>query len=431
MGMLVSPYRHAVAGGGSSIAYVSTSAQTSNSVVPTYPASISAGDFLLATVIGNTTTASTLDYSAPAGWTRITKVATPGTNSSVLSLFYRIADGSESGTVTFTGNGTGANANNAVISRFTGATKLEGLVARSTPNHDVTAISSPAVTTTGTGRLIVNVFGSVNPSGIAEEASWTEAYDHQHNGAGANDTGIALHHKASSGTGVQDTEEPTPAGSATAWGFVSFALCPSGSPAAPSIAVRGSRISYVNNASSIAFSFPASSAAGDLCVICTEHGFQANAPTGWMTYNASTGTNINGSVFAKILTAADISAGTVTITFGGGYYGVVGAVSFVGCAGGVRTVAATRNSTGATSRTVTTDATPQSGDYVIYFGSTRGNITCTVNQGSSLQTSSNANASGCVYGGSLGSSGAVSADFAYSSAGTGDFQAIIAVAPSP
>lgn len=415
-------------GGGSPPAYVSTSSLAGNSLTPTYPASIAAGDFLLGAVAANGT--ADLDYSGPSGFTRLTHFRTADANGSYLAVFYKIADGSESGTATFTKNAGTANRNFATVSRFTGATKLESLVAGGTLDSSTVAISSPPVTTTGTGRLIVNLLASSAVVGLTEEAGWTEAFEYGDNGPGASDAVLALHYIASSGTGVQTTEEPTPSASSP-WAVASLALCPSGSPAAPSISVRGSRITHVNNASSINFTLPPSSAAGDRCFIFIQHGFAiSSTPTGWNLLVQQTGSNINGSVISKVLTPADITAGTVTISFGGAYYGQIAGVSFVGCTGGFRTYTSSRNSTGATSRSLTTSGqTPQSGDYALYFGSTRDSSSvCTVDVGSSLQAQTNTNAAACLYGRTLGSTGADSANFAYSIAGTGDFQAIVVVA---
>jgi hypothetical protein len=233
--------------------------------------------------------------------------------------------------------------------------------------------------------------------------------------------------------GVQTTEEPTPSSTTTAepWSCAAVALAPDGTIASPSISVRASGVSYVNNANFVVFSLPSGSQAGDSCVIFAEHGWNVLTPAGWNALNLSTGANINGACFQKHLSAADIAAGSVTITFGGVYYGIVAAVTFVGCTGGVRTYTFARNSAGSTSRAVTTDTTPKTGDYALYFGSTRGNTACSVDKGASVQASSNANASACLYGGTLASDGALTATFSYGVAGSGDFEGVLIVAPSP
>lgn len=409
--------------------YVSTSTFSAGSITPTYPASIAAGDFLIGTVMCNASTDS-CDYTAPSGFQRLASFLTPSNDHCV--VFYKIADGSESGTATFTlvGGGT-VSAHSAAVSRFTGATRIEGLRAGGTADYTATPISTLAVTTTVPNSLLVNVFGkdSTGANNITEEAGFTEAFDYSKGAPGTHEW--ALHYASAPSTGAQTTEEPT-AQANSAWGFLSFALNPSGTTDSPSINVRGSRITHVNNANSLTFTLPPGSAEGDLCIIFAQHGFAPTAPTGWGTYFALTGTNINGSVFFKYLTAADVSTGTVSITFSGTYYGQVAGISFVGCTGGLRSIKASRNSAGSTSRSLSTGSNPQTGDYVVSFGSTRhSTATCTTDVGSSLQAQANTNASACLFGGTIGSSGAVTVNFSYSSAGTGDFQSMVVIAPCP
>jgi hypothetical protein len=410
--------------------YVASGAHSPNSLVANYPASIASGDFLIASIVGNGT--ADMVYNAPAGWTRLAQPKiSSGTNNVTIAAFYKVADGSESGTVTFTlGIGT-SNQQTATVSRFSGVTSFESIVAGGTTNSTTTAISSPAVTTTGANRLIVNIFGTNAVSALTEEAGWTEAFDYTQDGTGASDYSQAMHYAASSGTGVQTTEEPTPAASGIPCAIASLALMPSGSLPTPSISVRQSRISHVVNTNSIAFSFPTGSQAGDLCVIFTEHGFVTTTPSGWLQLSNLTGSNVNGACFHKILTAADISTGSVTISFSGSYYGEVAGITFVGCTGGLRTTTFSRNSTSASSRSLTTDGTPKSGDYAVYFGSERlSSTTVTIDKGSALQTdNSGLNASGALYGGTIGADGAITANYTYSASGTGDYQGIVVIAP--
>lgn len=416
-------------GGGGGPAYVSTGAHAANSLVANYPASIAAGDYLLASVILNATPDAHI--LTPSGWERITRIHCPVNTGIQLFWFYKVADGTESGTLTFTQSGGIVNVKSAAISRFTGAASFESVVGKMTTNHSTVAISSPAVTTAGANRLIVNGFATDSFSTFTEEAGWTEGFDYNNNGGGGNNYNFALHYAASSGTGVQTTEEPTPFVSTEGVAMAAIALAGSGSMPSLSISVRGSRLTWVNNASSIVFSLPPGSQAGDRCDIAASNGWSVNTPAGWVTLVSLTGSNTNGAAFSRILTAADIATGSVTITFANAYYGIVGGITFVGCTGGLRDFAFTRNGSGSSTRNVTTSGpTPQAGDYAVYMGQCRGNSTVTCNQGSSLQTSSNSEGSGCIYGGVLGSSGAVSATFSYSAVPSGDFQGIFVIAPT-
>lgn len=78
----------------------------------------------------------------------------------------------------------------------------------------------------------------------------------------------------------------------------------------------------VDSASSVVVTWPAGTVAGDLAIICGHHGYNVNVPAGWTELNRTTyGGNHNGAVFYKVLDAADITAGSVTVTFGNSWWG--------------------------------------------------------------------------------------------------------------
>lgn len=194
--------------------------------------------------------------------------------------------------------------------------------------------------------------------------------------------------------------------------------------------LRSSSIAYVSNASSGSVTLPVGVAAGDTCFLFVEHGYSANTPTGWSIVDRLTGTNINGAIFSKELTSTDITAGSVTVSFAGVYYGIIAAAAFVGPVV-VRTVKSARNSTGATSRSLSTTSVPAVDDYALYFGSGRFNGTITSSAGTSLQTSSNANASAVLAGATLTASGVTSSTYSFSATPTGDYEAIAVVYAEP
>jgi hypothetical protein len=86
--------------------------------------------------------------------------------------------------------------------------------------------------------------------------------------------------------------------------------------------VRASKIQS-SSANSYALTWPVGTVAGDIVIIFGGHGFNFIAPAGWLTLDNSQGTNWNGAVFAKTMTAADITAGGVTLTTGGVFNGVI------------------------------------------------------------------------------------------------------------
>lgn len=197
------------------------------------------------------------------------------------------------------------------------------------------------------------------------------------------------------------------------------------------VAIRSSTIAYVNNASSKVVTFPAGATAGDDCYLFAAHGFGISTPSGWTVIsNADSGlTNTSGVIFKKNLTAGDITTGSVTVSFGGTYYGIVALVCMNGAVGDTY-FAEVQHTSGATSRTLTSK-TGQSGAIRLWFGFGRGNVTITCNEGSQIQTSSNANASGTVYAETLTSTGSVTGTFTFSSAPTSDYCAVVVVQDTP
>ena len=199
------------------------------------------------------------------------------------------------------------------------------------------------------------------------------------------------------------------------------------------ITLRGSSIAYINAASSGTFALPAGAQAGDVCYVFGGHGFafssvQSGSGGAWYQVDRLDGSGYNGAVYVKVLTAADIVSGTLTVGFSGGYYGTVAAVAFVGSAATVRTFASYRNSAGAASRTATTDATPQVGDFAIFFGAGRANGAVTSSGGAGLQTQNALESSGVLAsGGLLGSAGAVSNTFNYSVVPSADYGVVLIV----
>lgn len=191
--------------------------------------------------------------------------------------------------------------------------------------------------------------------------------------------------------------------------------------------IRGTAI-QASSAGSYTVSWPSATVAGDLAVIFGGHGWNLIAPTGWTSLDNSTGTNWNGAVFYRVLNGADITTGSVTVTAGGSFDGVLAIASFVGGSGGIRTKSAQQNGSGSSSVTLPTDGSPLTTDMMLYFGSNRAASTDTVSLGSNLRQANNGSAaSGCLFAGSPAAAGGVSPVFSYSSAGSGNYQVAVAV----
>lgn len=185
--------------------------------------------------------------------------------------------------------------------------------------------------------------------------------------------------------------------------------------------IRGSAVS-VFNASSFAVAWPAGTVAGDAAYIAIGQGCGATVPSGWnsiITPNESgtsqsygTGTFM-GIIINKVLTAADITAGSVTITLGCGFNGVAIIVTMVGSASGISSFDPAE---GASSPVTITPATvPQANSLALYFALNRSAGTApTVSRGSLLHAAADSSAAcGSLYSEALASAGSISPVFTF------------------
>jgi hypothetical protein len=149
------------------------------SLSPSYPSGIVSGDIiLLHAFFHEGTTTTTGVFSDPTGFTLVRRqnVTVSGAKKGELVLWWRRADGSESGTVSVTrsggtGNGTVTTANMTVWQGcVTTGDPWEGLTGASdeSPPHTL------SVTTTSTDReAIVWVFANDNLAASGTDANWT------------------------------------------------------------------------------------------------------------------------------------------------------------------------------------------------------------------------------------------------------------------
>lgn len=223
-------------------------------------------------------------------------------------------------------------------------------------------------------------------------------------------------------TGVADGDVLTYDSGSSEW----IPAAPSGGGgggAGPSI--RGSGIQSSSN-TSYTVSWPSGTVAGDRALIFCAHAYPANAPAGWTTLDNSQGSNTNGAVFTRILSSADITAGSVAVTFAGSYNGVVAIVTLQG-SGTIRTTNPFRSSSGVSSFTLNTDGSPLTTDQMILFAANRGNSTNTISLGSALQTVSASEASGVLKNLNPASNGGISPVVSFSTAGSGYYAAAVAI----
>lgn len=207
---------------------------------------------------------------------------------------------------------------------------------------------------------------------------------------------------------------------------------PTGGGGATTPTLRATTIIGFNN-STVTAPFPAGTIAGDVVIILTSSGWNVNTPTGWTAEDVSTGSNTNGACFAKVMTSADITTGSVTVTYGGSYWGVITLSTIVGTTmSGIRGFNAVRSSSGASSVIVAPAINFLSTDLILCYISNRGSSTDTMTNTSLLQTSTNTDASGYLgkYTGTLSkialpSAADLSETATYTTAGTGYYNVVI------
>lgn len=195
--------------------------------------------------------------------------------------------------------------------------------------------------------------------------------------------------------------------------------------------IRGTGI-QASSASSYTVTWPTGTVAGDTAVLFAENGFGINTPSGWTVLDSHTGLSfVSGMTFSKILSGADITAGSVTVTTTGTFDGVVAILTLVGSSSVIKSTDAAQNSSGSSSISLTSTGSAVSSDLAIYFGSNRAASTDTVSSGTlQRQANDGSAASGCLYT-ETGVTGALNRTFSYSSAGSGNYQAIVLLGLPP
>lgn len=115
-----------------------------------------------------------------------------------------------------------------------------------------------------------------------------------------------------------------------AQGRITAATSGSGGGGGSTPTLRGSNIQS-SNGSSYVIPFPGTPVAGDVALIFGAHGYNINVPADWFAINLLNNlTNIEGASLAKVLTAGDVAAGSVTLTTAGVFNGVFACVVLVG-----------------------------------------------------------------------------------------------------
>lgn len=194
--------------------------------------------------------------------------------------------------------------------------------------------------------------------------------------------------------------------------------------------IRGSAIGS-SSAGSYVISLPAGAIAGDTGVVFVGGGYGVKtAPSGWTVLDNSKGSNFNGFLATKVLDAADITAGSITIVMDGSYYSVWAIVVFEGLAY-VGMPAVARNGSGASSIALSSNNDISTGDLVLLWGSNRATDNVTIDHGAAIQAINANTASGALYGYTSPDGAVVDATISYSSSGSGNYQAIATTSDNP
>ncbi len=159
------------AGGGGGIALVGNATGTafsSATVSPTanLPSGVQSGHLLLAWIVTNTNATT----SALTGWTQVGSRVSPGTDSSEF-LLYRVSDGAEGSSWTFTNLFTATEIGMIVATAWSGVDTSSPINASSgTASTAVTSVSGPSITPSQNDTMIVQFVGT-DPSTSAYAAT--------------------------------------------------------------------------------------------------------------------------------------------------------------------------------------------------------------------------------------------------------------------
>jgi len=177
---LIRPYRYATGGGASLPVYQSRTTNNSSgsrvsSINADYPSSIGSGDLLLAGFQGN----ENRTWNTKTGWTRWDYTNASGLGS---ALFWRIADGTETGSVNFTANGFSRCM--CTMARITGAHSSspidvgsKTIITSDTATLNATGITTTQASTLGFYWLAAYPAGYSGWASAAITSGWTEVLD--------------------------------------------------------------------------------------------------------------------------------------------------------------------------------------------------------------------------------------------------------------
>lgn len=151
-------------------AAIQPSVPAPTSLVLATPAATASGDLLIATVSvdGN------LTITPPAGWSSINQGQSSG-NSTTLGLWYRVADGTEAATYSFSFSAGGEAA--GAITRYVGVDTSNPIAGSSFAAGNDAAPTAPSVGATNINSMVLRVLGSDTATAAAVPAGTSERFN--------------------------------------------------------------------------------------------------------------------------------------------------------------------------------------------------------------------------------------------------------------
>ena len=142
----------------------------------TVPTDTASGDLLIATLA---TVGSSLPFNTPAGWTLLDSGLGGGAADVGTGIWYRVADGSEPVSYSFSWTGGITTDVVASMSRYSGVDPVAPINTWGVSTGSSTTPTAPSVTTTSENTTIVRVFGADDdPSGVTYPAGHTGRHAH-------------------------------------------------------------------------------------------------------------------------------------------------------------------------------------------------------------------------------------------------------------
>lgn len=302
---------------------------TGTNAVITYPSGITAGELLLVHVMVSTNAVLT---TPPSGWAFYKSSAGgSATSGPSATIYYRVAAGTEAGTVTFPGQST-AGRITAYLTRWTGVntTTPFDTAAVEGPRVFATTVTVPSITTVTPAAVLIHQLGisSTSSFDIDTHAGTTKL---------AGSTGVGRRHsifredRPTAGATGTKTWTHSSANTTTLqeWSSLVVALRPGDGttppPVAPTPFRKGTPVVYENaSATNVTMYHPSGIAAGELLTAHITHS-APNAPTtnpgGWVlaatrnAANTGSATEPSSSIWYKI--ASGFESGTVTFPTSG------------------------------------------------------------------------------------------------------------------